>query len=151
MVGIFSVVQDHNQGPWATWDICQKRILNSNHAKFRLSIAYFIFAQSFWNIVHCTAVILTWSVHNIKTCVNWKGCYWPTKFCEFWVRDEFHMNIGLHWTAPLEPNFFSYTVSCISNLVCLGSVLMGCFSYHHCSRIWNPAQFLRYIDVQYYL
>ena len=31
-------VQDHNQGPCATWDICQKRILNSNHAKSRLPI-----------------------------------------------------------------------------------------------------------------
>ena len=43
------VVQDHNQGPCATWDICQKRILNSNHAKSRLPIDYFIFGQSFWN------------------------------------------------------------------------------------------------------
>ena len=86
-----------------------------------------------------------------KTCVNWKVCYWLTRFCEFWVWDEFRMDIRLHWTAPLEPGFFSYTMSRVSNLVRLRFVLVECFSYHYCSRIRSPAQFVRYIDGQYYL
>ena len=36
-----------------------------------------------------------------KTCVDWKGCYWLTRYCEFWVLDEFRTDNRLHWTAPL--------------------------------------------------
>ena len=84
-------------------------------------IIYVISAQSFWNIVHWNivrcAMILTWSVQNIKTCVIWKGCHWLTRFCEIWYWDEFRTDIRLHWTAPLEPDFFSYTMSRVSYLV----------------------------------
>ena len=97
-------------------------------------------------------LILTWSVQNIKNmCKNWKGFYWLTRFCEVWDWDEFRTDIRLHWTAPLEPDFFSYTVSRVPNLPWLRFVLVECFSYHYCSRIWSPAQFLRYTDGQYYL
>ena len=52
-------------------------------------------------------LILTWSVQNIKNmCKNWKGFYWLTRFCEVWDWDEFWTDIRLHWTAPLEPDFF---------------------------------------------
>ena len=66
MVGTsFFVVQDHNQGPCATWDIYQKRILNSNHAKsrlpkysliisYRLNCFEMLYIAQRWLILTCT-------------------------------------------------------------------------------------------------
>ena len=113
MVGIFFffLVQDHNQGPCARQDICQKRILNSNQARFRLPIAFFTLTQSLY-------IAQRWYWRDLckisKTCEDWKGCYGLTRFSEFWFFefwDEFRTDIRLHWTAPLETDFFSYTVA----------------------------------------
>ena len=66
MVGTsFFVVHDHNQGPCATWDIYQKRILNSNHAKsrlpkysliisYRLNCFEMLYIAQRWLILTCT-------------------------------------------------------------------------------------------------
>ena len=90
------------------------------------------------SLFHIYSIVLKWcTLHSGDTdvvCVkyqrrvNWKGCYWLTRFCEFWVWDEFRTDIRLHWTASLEPDFFSYTVSRVSNLVWLRFVLVECFS-----------------------
>ena len=155
MVGfVLCVIQDHNQGPYSTWDICQKRVLNSNHAKSRLP-KYSSFNICSIVLKCCTLHSVYWYWHGVckisKTCVNWKGFYWLTRFCEIWDWDEFRTYIRLHWSAPLEPDFFSSIVLRVPNLVWLRFVLVECFSYHYCSRIWSPAQFFRYIDGQYYL
>ena len=105
MVGIFFVVQDHTKGTCAKWDICQKRILNSNHAKSRLPIVYFISAQSFWN-VHCTAVILTWSVQNIKNMCKLKGMLLTNEILRVlslrWVSDGYPPTLD----SPIGARFF---------------------------------------------
>ena len=145
------VFQDHNQGPCATWDISQKRILISNHAKSRLPIAYFISAQSFWNVVHCTAATLPWSVRNIKNICKLKGMLLTNEilrvFSLRWASDGYPSTLD----SPIGARFFSAIPFHASQTWCDRFVLMECFSYHYCSRIWSPAQCLRCIDGQYYL
>ena len=105
-VMLFFSVQDHTQGPCATWDICQKRILNSNQARSRLPIAYFILTQSFGNVVHCTAVILTWSVQNIKNMWRLKGMLWTNEILRVlslrWVSGGYPPTLD----SPIGDNFF---------------------------------------------
>ena len=150
------MAQDHSQGPCATWDICQKRSLNSNYANLVCPyIAYFIYLRL--NRFEMLYIAQRWYWHGLckisKTCVNWKGCYWLARFCEIWHWDAFRTDIRLYWTVPLEPDFFNYTVSRVSNLVWLRFVLMECFSYHHCSQIWRytdtPMVNITYINITY--
>ena len=150
MVGFFFcfffVVQDHNQGPCATWDICQKPISNSNHARSRFPHICSI-------VLKCCNVTLHSGDTDMVCAKYQKHVYTERDVIDLrdFARFEIEINFGLHWTAPLEPDFFSYTVSRVSNLVWLRFVLVECFFYHYCSRIWSPAQFFRYIDGQYYL
>ena len=91
-------------------------------------IAYFISAQSFWNVVLCTAVILTWSVQNIKNMCKLKGML---------LTDEILRDLRLRLVSGGYPPtldspmgarfFFNYTVSRVSNLVWLRFVLVDCF------------------------
>ena len=53
-------------GPCAIWDICLKRILNSNLANSCLPKAYFTVIQSFWHFAQSMAAILPCSVQNFE-------------------------------------------------------------------------------------
>ena len=55
----------------------------------RSNLSSFILTQSFLNVVHCTAVILTWSVHNIKNTWRLKGMLWTNEIFWVWVWDDF--------------------------------------------------------------
>ena len=57
-------------------------------------IAYFISALSFWNVVHCTAVILTWSVQNIKNMCKLKGML---------LTNEILRDLRLRWVSDGYP------------------------------------------------
>ena len=57
-------------------------------------IAYFISAQSFWNVVHYTGVILTWSVQNIKNMCNLKGML---------LANEIFRDLRLRWDSDGYP------------------------------------------------
>ena len=75
MVGIFflwfrTTIRGLVQHGISVRNVSQTQIMRSLVCPY---IAYFISAQSFWNVVHCTAVILTWSVQNIKNMCKLKG------------------------------------------------------------------------------
>ena len=71
-----------------------------------------------------------WYWHGLckisKTCVNWKEC-WLKKFCEIWVWDEFRTDIRreirLHWTAPLEPDFFMFKRTLRNKIVAQSNII----------------------------
>ena len=80
--------------------------LKSCKVSFAHSLFHICSIDLKWCTLHSsdTGVICVKYQKHVK-CENWKGCYWLTRFCKFWVWDEFRMDIRLHWTAPLEPDF----------------------------------------------
>ena len=57
-------------------------------------IDYFTYAQSFWNVGHCTAVILPWSVQNIKKLCKLKGML---------LTNEILRDLRLRWVSGRYP------------------------------------------------